>query len=328
MRSIVLLFASATLVAPLAAQAPQSAYFVTVQDKDTVSLESYTRFGNIITGTWVAIHNGVFTHRYLITLGANGMPVRYVMDYTIEGDPVIAKNLTTFVTHYDADTVVSSVVRDSARMRQAIAHNAVPVLGKSVVGLELAFARLHAAHATSDTIIAHGPSSLTPTFQAIPVKLFGADSAIVGGGAGRVQFSPDGLLRSFDAGPARTMRVAPYDIEKLIARFTATEVPKKAAEAAALAARAEVTLPAAVFDKLIGTYALNPATSIEVMRDGATMIVQPSGGPRLQIYAESPAKFFMKLVNVTIEFEVDANGNGTALTLVQNGTRQRAVRSK
>ena len=49
----------------------------------------------------------------------------------------------------------------------------------------------------------------------------------------------------------------------------------------------------------------------------------------MQLLAASPTTFFLETTTaVTFEFETDAAGNVTAVTLVQGGVRQRAAKTK
>jgi serine-type D-Ala-D-Ala carboxypeptidase/endopeptidase len=91
-------------------------------------------------------------------------------------------------------------------------------------------------------------------------------------------------------------------------------------------ARTEVAVDSAALDRLTGDYPLSPAFVIAVRRDGDHLTVQATNQPAFRIFAESPTKFFLKAVDAQLEFEVDSTGKGTAVTLVQNGARQRAVR--
>jgi pimeloyl-ACP methyl ester carboxylesterase len=78
--------------------------------------------------------------------------------------------------------------------------------------------------------------------------------------------------------------------------------------------------------RFVGEYRI-AQTVITIARDGNNLFLQLPGQPRLQLFSESPTVFSLRVVAATIEFETDPAGAVTALTLVQNGLRQRAPRS-
>jgi beta-lactamase regulating signal transducer with metallopeptidase domain len=90
--------------------------------------------------------------------------------------------------------------------------------------------------------------------------------------------------------------------------------------------RKAVALDPAAFDKYAGYYRLGQAVIIHVTRDGTHFYEQVIGQPRLEMYPESPSKFFLKLVAAQFSFDMDAAGHVTGLVLHQNGLEQHAVR--
>ena len=92
------------------------------------------------------------------------------------------------------------------------------------------------------------------------------------------------------------------------------------------APRTAIALAPAALDRLVGDYPLSPQFVMAVRRDGDHLTVQATNQPSFAIFPESPTKFFLKSVDAQLEFEVDSAGNATAVTLVQNGARQRAVK--
>lgn len=90
--------------------------------------------------------------------------------------------------------------------------------------------------------------------------------------------------------------------------------------------RVAVPLPAEAFDKLVGRYAMAPGVVMTIRRDGQRMIGQLTGQPAVEIFAESPTTFFLKVVDAQLTFTVDAQGRGTAVTLHQNGQNTTAQR--
>lgn len=92
------------------------------------------------------------------------------------------------------------------------------------------------------------------------------------------------------------------------------------------ATRTAITLPAATLERYVGRYALTPTVGFVIARDGDHLTATLTGQPAIALVAESPTVFFIRSVAADIEFELDANGRPVALTLVQNGLRQRAAR--
>jgi CubicO group peptidase (beta-lactamase class C family) len=94
----------------------------------------------------------------------------------------------------------------------------------------------------------------------------------------------------------------------------------------ATARHTEIALPAGALQRFVGKYPLAPTFVIAITRDGDKLLLQATGQPAFQLFAEAATKFFLKDVDAQIEFETDTTGNVTALVLVQNGARQRAPR--
>jgi D-alanyl-D-alanine-carboxypeptidase/D-alanyl-D-alanine-endopeptidase len=94
------------------------------------------------------------------------------------------------------------------------------------------------------------------------------------------------------------------------------------------ATRAAVTIPSAVFDRYVGTYQLAPGAVVTMSRQGERFFTQLTGQPTIEIFPESETRFFLKVVDAQLTFEVDAQGRATAVVLHQNGRNQRAPRTE
>ena len=90
--------------------------------------------------------------------------------------------------------------------------------------------------------------------------------------------------------------------------------------------RTETSLDPAVFDRYVGRYQLAPAFILTVSREGTRFLVQLTGQPAFDVYAENETNFFLKLVDAQLTFETDAQGKSTAVVLHQNGADLRAPR--
>jgi CubicO group peptidase (beta-lactamase class C family) len=83
--------------------------------------------------------------------------------------------------------------------------------------------------------------------------------------------------------------------------------------------RKEITLTPAQLTALVGTYSLAPGVDLAVTLEGNQVWTQLTGQGKLQIFAESPMLFFLKVVDAQLEFAKDASGKVAQVTLHQNG---------
>ena len=91
-------------------------------------------------------------------------------------------------------------------------------------------------------------------------------------------------------------------------------------------ARVEVKIDPALLDRYVGRYQLAPSAILTVTRDGGRGFVQLTGQPAFEIFAESEKKFFLKVVDAQLTFEIDAQNPAAAVVLHQNGLDRRAPR--
>jgi bla regulator protein blaR1 len=80
-----------------------------------------------------------------------------------------------------------------------------------------------------------------------------------------------------------------------------------------------VDLPAAILERYTGYYALSASSVITVTRAGSQLLVQLPGQPAAEIYAETPASFLFKTMDVRIDFMPNPPVEITALVLHQQG---------
>jgi hypothetical protein len=90
--------------------------------------------------------------------------------------------------------------------------------------------------------------------------------------------------------------------------------------------RKEVTISPNVLAQFVGIYELAPAINMMITLDGDRLMAQLSGQARLPLFAESETAFFLKAVDVQIDFGKDDQGKVIHLVLHQNGRDQKAVR--
>jgi hypothetical protein len=80
-------------------------------------------------------------------------------------------------------------------------------------------------------------------------------------------------------------------------------------------ARASITLPREQLQRLAGTY-LGSGMNMKVFLDGEQLKTQLDGQPAFDLFAESPSKFFLTVVDATLTFAPDS-GAVTSVTLHQ-----------
>jgi serine-type D-Ala-D-Ala carboxypeptidase/endopeptidase len=94
------------------------------------------------------------------------------------------------------------------------------------------------------------------------------------------------------------------------------------------ARRTVVAVPLATLKSYEGTYPLSPAFALTVTVEAGKLMVQATGQQKLEVFAESPTKFFYKVVDAQLTFEPGPEGRAESVTLHQNGLDQKAKRSK
>lgn len=97
------------------------------------------------------------------------------------------------------------------------------------------------------------------------------------------------------------------------------EVPKPAI-------RKETTLPGEILSRYPGVYDFSPAFAFTVTLEDGQLMTQATNQGKIPIYAESETRFFPKVLEATITFQVDAAGKVTGLVLEQGGKKMPATR--
>ena len=83
--------------------------------------------------------------------------------------------------------------------------------------------------------------------------------------------------------------------------------------------RKSVKVAPAKLKKCVGTYLLAPTFALTVTLEDGRLHVQATGQAKHPIFPESETKFFYKVVDAQITFDVDNDGKVKKLTLHQNG---------
>ncbi len=82
------------------------------------------------------------------------------------------------------------------------------------------------------------------------------------------------------------------------------------------------------FDALAGTYQLAPGFELKFWREGGRFLTQASGQSPAEIFPESETRYFLKVVDATLDFMKGADGRAEQLTLTQGGRTMPAKRVK
>jgi hypothetical protein len=89
-----------------------------------------------------------------------------------------------------------------------------------------------------------------------------------------------------------------------------------------------VAVDAATLAHYVGVYQLFVGFDLTISVERGQLMVQCTGQSKLPVFAESPTKFFYKVVDAQITFVPDKNGNVELLVLHQNGVDVEAKRKK
>lgn len=108
-----------------------------------------------------------------------------------------------------------------------------------------------------------------------------------------------------------------------VAKRTSDETPKVKKKE-----RVEIELSESQIEKYDGSYILAPGVEFTVTHKGNQLYVKLTGQASFPVYAVSESRFFYKVVDAELEFEVNDKGEATAVTLFQNGAEQKAKRKE
>ena len=83
--------------------------------------------------------------------------------------------------------------------------------------------------------------------------------------------------------------------------------------------RAAIEVETAILQRYAGRYELSPEFAVDVTHEDKALFVQATGQPRFPVFAASPTRFFLRVVDAEVEFTLDASGAATGLVLHQDG---------
>ncbi|HTE29191.1 MAG TPA: serine hydrolase [Chryseolinea sp.] len=80
-----------------------------------------------------------------------------------------------------------------------------------------------------------------------------------------------------------------------------------------------IAVPDNVLASYVGEYQIAPQFSLVITKQGSSLQVEPTGQPRLDLFAEGTNVFFLKVVDAQLEFVANTEGKIEKLILHQNG---------
>jgi serine-type D-Ala-D-Ala carboxypeptidase/endopeptidase len=83
--------------------------------------------------------------------------------------------------------------------------------------------------------------------------------------------------------------------------------------------RREVQVDPAVLATYAGRYEISPTFILAVRPDGGRLFIHATAQPEFEVYAESEAEFFYRVVDAQVSFVRPEGGVAPSLTLHQNG---------
>jgi CubicO group peptidase (beta-lactamase class C family) len=87
-------------------------------------------------------------------------------------------------------------------------------------------------------------------------------------------------------------------------------------------ARTEITVAESVLRGYVGEYQLSPQFSITITLEDGRLQGQPTGQPKVPLFAEAPDKFFLRVADAQISFTRTPTGDVAGLILHQGGRDQ------
>lgn len=86
-----------------------------------------------------------------------------------------------------------------------------------------------------------------------------------------------------------------------------------------LPAHVEISLSPEILNRYVGDYQLMPGFVLAVTVEGEKIFTQATGQSKVEIYPESETKFFLKVVDATLDFVADESGKYNKVVLHQGG---------
>jgi len=113
---------------------------------------------------------------------------------------------------------------------------------------------------------------------------------------------------------------APTQIGEQLGRLAHGDTVRTNAE------RTQIQVPRERLERLVGSYEITPMATMVISLEGNQLLSRLGGQPVVPLFAESETKFFARVVEAEMEFEIGADGKAVAMVLRQNGQQRRAPR--
>ena len=84
----------------------------------------------------------------------------------------------------------------------------------------------------------------------------------------------------------------------------------------------------AILERYTGKYEVSPQFSFAISKEGDRLFLQAAGQEKLEMFAESEAKFFLKVNDAQVEFVKDDSGKVVKAIINQGGRKTEAKKVK
>lgn len=85
--------------------------------------------------------------------------------------------------------------------------------------------------------------------------------------------------------------------------------------------RVEMPVPVDILNTYAGDYEIQPGFTLTMTVENGRLMSQATGQQKVELFAESPTKFFLKVVDAQVEFIKGPDGKVSSLFLYQNGKK-------
>jgi len=92
--------------------------------------------------------------------------------------------------------------------------------------------------------------------------------------------------------------------------------------------RKDVFVDTSILQQYVGEYELVPNFTITITLDNGKLKLQGSNQPKIDLFAESDTRFFVKVVDASVDFVKGPDGKTASLILHQNGRDMPAKKIK
>ena len=92
--------------------------------------------------------------------------------------------------------------------------------------------------------------------------------------------------------------------------------------------RTEIKVPDDLLARYAGEYQLNPTLILAITKEGSKLFGEATGQPKVELFAETENKFFLKVMDIQMEFLTSDNGQISKLILHQGDKKTEAKKIK